>query len=184
MNKIFLLSALIPLLLFPLSARAADPVYLALKANGADIKGESSQSTLGRKDTIECLTFESAVATSREAGTGMATGRRQYQPLLIRKRIDKSSPLLMRALTNNEVITGEFKFFRPNPAGDGTTEQFYTVSIKGARIASIRLISPDTTDPKSASQPPMEEITFVFQTITWVYNNGGISHTDTWNSLR
>ena len=28
--------------------------------------------------------------TAREAGSGMATGRRQYQPLLIRKRIDKS----------------------------------------------------------------------------------------------
>ncbi len=33
-----------------------------------------------------------ASATARDTGTGMATGRRQYQPLLITKRLDKSTP--------------------------------------------------------------------------------------------
>lgn len=46
------------------------------------------------------------VIGAREAGSGIATGRRQYQPLLIRKRIDKSSPLLMRAITE---LTGPIK---------------------------------------------------------------------------
>lgn len=39
---------------------------------------------------------EYRVLTAREAGSGMATGRRQYEPLVIRKRIDKSSPLLAK----------------------------------------------------------------------------------------
>lgn len=46
------------------------------------------------------------VIGAREAGSGIATGRRQYQPLLIRKRIDKASPLLMRAIT---ALTGPIK---------------------------------------------------------------------------
>src|SRR5215470_7613292 len=103
----------------------AETVHLFLKAGGSDIKGESTQQSLDRKDSIECLYYEQEVITAREAGTGMATGRRQYQPLLIRKRIDKSSPLIAKALAENQKIEATLKFFRPNPTGDGTTEQFY-----------------------------------------------------------
>jgi SdrD B-like domain len=39
---------------------------------------------------------EYRVFTPREAGSGMASGRRQYEPLIIRKSIDKSSPVLMK----------------------------------------------------------------------------------------
>ena len=100
----------------------AETVHLYLKANGSDIKGESTQTSLGRADSIECLYFEDSVRTARETGSGRATGRRTYEPIVMRKRIDKSSPLLVKALCNNEVVEGIFKFFRPNPAGDGTTD--------------------------------------------------------------
>jgi len=159
----------------------AETVHLNLKANGADIQGESTQTSLGRENSIECLYFESAVITAREAGSGMATGRRQYKPLMIRKRIDKSSPLIAKALCKNEVIDGVFKFFRPNPTGDGTTEQFYTVTIKKGRIASITQVSPDSFDPALSNRPEMEQVEFVFHTISWVYTNGGIEHEDTWS---
>ena len=66
----------------------AETVHLQLKANGSDIKGESTQTSLGRADTIECVHFESGIKTARETGSGLATGRRQHEPLLFRKRID------------------------------------------------------------------------------------------------
>ena len=31
---------------------------------------------------------------------------------------------------------------------------------------------------------PLEEITFVFHTISWTYVNGGVTHEDTWNAQR
>lgn len=37
------------------------------------------------------------VKTAREAGSGMATGRRQYEPVVITKRIDKSTPLIAKS---------------------------------------------------------------------------------------
>ena len=156
----------------------AETVHLYLKANGIDVQGESTQTSLGRENSIECLYYEQAVTTAREAGSGMATGRRQYQPLMIRKRIDKSSPLIAKALTENQVIEGQFKFFRPNPSGDGTTEQFYTVEIKQGRVASIKQINPDTIQPASSTEPPVEEVTFVFHTIAWTFTEGGITHED------
>ena len=41
------------------------------------------------------------------------------------------------------------KFYRPNPAGDGTTEHFFTVEIGEGRLASIKRVSPDVIDPAS-----------------------------------
>jgi len=160
----------------------AETVHLYLKANGSDIQGESSQTSLARENSIECVFFESSVRTAREAGSGMATGRRSYEPLVIRKRIDKSTPLIYKALVRNEVIDGIFKFFRPNPTGDGTTEQFYTIEIKQGRVASFKATSPNCIDPASSTDPPLEEVSFVFHTISWTYTNGGITHEDTWSA--
>lgn len=158
----------------------AETVHLFLKANGSDIAGESTQTSLGRENSIECLYVEDSVRTAREKGSGMATGRRTYGPIQIVKRIDKSSPLLARALCKNEVIEGVFKFFRPNPTGDGTTEQFFTMKIKQGRIASIKRVSPDTLDPASSLAPPTETVEFVFHTISWTYEDGGVEHEDSW----
>jgi len=160
----------------------AETVHLYLKASGTDIQGNSTQTSLGRENSIECLYFESGVLTAREAGSGRATGRRQYTPLIIRKRIDKSTPLIAKALVNNQVIEAVFKFFRPNPNGDGTTEQFYTIEIKEGRVASFKQISPDSFDPALSTRPELEEVSFVFHTIKWVYTDGGVEHEDTWNA--
>ena len=160
----------------------AETVHLYLKSNGEDIQGESTQTSLNRENSIECLYFMDAVRTAREAGSGMASGRRTFEPLVFRKRIDKSSPLLARGLCNNEVIQGTFKFFRPNPAGDGTTEWFFTIEFGEGRIASIKRVSPDVIDPASAVAPPTEEVSFVFRLITWTYEPTGASHVDDWQN--
>ncbi len=158
----------------------AQTVHATIISNGETLNGESTQVSLERENTIECFYFEDAVRTAREKSTGQATGRRTYEPLVIRKRIDKSSPLLARSLCNNEVIEGTFRFYRPNPDGDGSTEQFFTVHIQEGRIASIKRISPDTFDPAKAEAPPLEEIAFVFHTIRWTYERDGIEHEDNW----
>lgn len=160
----------------------AETVHLFLKANGTDVTGESTQTSLGRENSIECLSFEDSVRTAREKGTGMATGRRTYEPIVFRKRIDKSSPLLAKALCNNEVIEATFKFFRPNPNGDGTTEQFFTIKIEDARIDSIERHSPNAFDPAESKNPPFETVTFVYAKITWIYTPTGAEFVDTWSN--
>lgn len=160
----------------------AETVHLYLKSNGEDIKGESTQTSLDREGTIECLSFVDSVRTAREKGSGLATGRRTYEPIVIRKRIDASSPLLARSLCNNEVVEGVFKFFRPAPSGDGTTEHFFTVEFAEGRLASLRRVSPDTIDPASATEPPTEECSIVFHNITWTYEPSGAMHHDNWGT--
>lgn len=160
----------------------AEQVHLYLKANGSDVNGESTVTSLGRENSIECMDLEHEVTSARDAASGLAVGRRQYSPLKIRKRIDKASPLIMKAMTKNEAIEGKFKFFRPNPAGDGTTEHFFTIEITGGRIHSHKFFLPDTDEPGSSTLAPMEEVYFVFHQITWTYEPTGATHTDSWSA--
>lgn len=158
----------------------AETVHLELHLNGEKIDGESSQTSLGRENTIECVYFKDAVRTAREKGSGLATGRRSYEPLVIRKRIDKSSPLLARGLCNNEVVKAIFRFYRPSPAGDGTTEHFFTIELDEGRLSTVTRTVPDCLDPASSTAPPLEEVGFVFHNITWTFEPTGASHHDTW----
>ena len=103
-----------------------------------------------------------------------------FEPIVFRKRIDKSSPLLARSLCENEVVEGTFKFFRPNPAGDGTTEHFLTIEFGEGRLGSLRRVSPDVIDPASALEPATEEVGIVFHHITWTYEPTGASHYTSW----
>jgi type VI secretion system secreted protein Hcp len=163
----------------------AETVHLFLKANGQDIQGESTQTSLGRANSIECLfyDFRATVPTGASA-SGMTTGRRQYSPIKIRKPIDKSSPLLLKAFTNNESVDAIFRFYRPNPSGDGTTEQFYTVEIRNGRIVGVAQYVSELLRAEYANDPPLEEVLFLFHTIEWTYTDGGVTHEDSWGLTR
>lgn len=158
----------------------AESVFLELKSNGNEVQGESSVHSLDREGKIECYYFCDSVRTAREAGSGAASGRRTFDEMKFIKRIDKSSPLLAKALCNNENIEGIFRFYRPNPDGDGTTQQFFEIEFEGGRVASIKRVSPLTFDPASSKDPPYEEVGFVFKVIRWIDPINSTMHEDSW----
>jgi type VI secretion system secreted protein Hcp len=61
----------------------------------------------------------------------------------------------------------------------GGEQQHYTVRLTNARVVSIRQRMPNTRDPELARHETFEEVSFSYQTITWIWNDGGITHTDT-----
>jgi type VI secretion system secreted protein Hcp len=151
----------------PLRVFAAETAHLYLKADGSDIKGESTVESLGRKDSIECLAWFTSVNPASPASSGRIT---------IKKAIDKSTPLLMKALVEQQKIDATFKFFRPSPKGDGTTQQFYTIAIKDGRIVSMEEVVPDVFDPGTANLPPMDAVTFDASIYIFTFTDGGVSH--------
>ena len=68
--------------------------------------------------------------------------------------------------------------------GDGQTQQFYTIAIEDGRIESMRQTSEDTLSPAQSVLPPMEEVAFVFHTISWTYMPTGVTHEDSWSNNR
>lgn len=151
----------------------AETVHLYLKLNGVTIEGESSQTSLGRENSIEILSWSwGAEAPLRSGGV---VGRALMGEVKYVQRIDKSSPLLAKALVNNEVAEGIFKFFRPNLTGDGTTQQFFTFEGKQGRITSVNPWSPDTLNPATAAMPALYQFTMIFQRVIQTYEDGGIT---------
>lgn len=144
--------------------------------NGVAVQGDSPETSLGRQNSIECLYYRQGVAVpATSSGT---SGRRTYEPLVIRKRVDRSSPQLATALVQNRVVEGTFKFFRLSPSGDGTAEQYYTTKITDGRIVSVTQFVTDVDDPGRLPDQPFEEVSFVFNQIEWTWNQNGTTYLD------
>lgn len=155
--------------------------YLTLKGQKqGDILGSVIQK--GREGSILVHAFSNQVISPRDPTSGLPTGRRQHQPLVILKEIDKSSPLLWSALANNEnLIAWELKFYAAAVA-TGLEKQIYTITLTNASIASIRESMLDNEDPNNMRFPLREEISFTYQKIEWTWVDGGISAGDDWET--
>jgi type VI secretion system secreted protein Hcp len=81
-----------------------------------EIKGSVTQA--GREDSIMVIGYSHEVDSPRDAASGLPTGKRQHKPIVVTKEIDKSTPLLMSALINNENLTDvELRFWQPSRSG-------------------------------------------------------------------
>lgn len=158
----------------------AQTVHLKLKINGSDIEGESKIRSLDREGTIECSSYQYGITTPREHASGAVTGRRQHGPVVIQKHIDKSTPLLLKALCQNELVeSAEFMFFRRTRLGK--EERFFTVMLENGYISGVEQVSEDAIIGGVDAPHPMEKVEFVFQDITWTYEIGGVTHRDSWS---
>jgi type VI secretion system secreted protein Hcp len=158
----------------------AESIWMSLKgAKQGDIKSETTAK--GRENLIECIEFEAGVQSPRDPHSGLPTGKRQHQPLVVRKRVDKTTPLLSSALVTNENLTTvKLQFWRPK--GDGTSEQFYTIELTNAGLSKQKIYLPFTLDPEKAHLPALEKLEFTFQKITWTFTQGGVTASDDWES--
>lgn len=159
--------------------------YLKLKgAKQGDIKGSVTQK--GREGMIAVHSFHHGIVSPRDAASGLPTGKRQHKPFVITKEIDKSTPLLHAALTNNENITSwELKCFTPKisaAGGAGQEVNHFTVKLTNANIASIEDIMENNLRPDDAKLPLMQEVAFTYQKIEWTWVDGGISSADDWET--
>jgi type VI secretion system secreted protein Hcp len=159
--------------------------YLTLKGQkqGA-INGSTTQK--GRENTIAVHAFNHEVISPRDPASGLATGKRMHKPFVITKDVDKSSPLLWNALTNNEnLTTWSLQCFMPAVAAAGGTaleKQFYTIALTNANVAGIYEFMPDNLDPAKQSLSLREQVTFSYQKITWTWVDGGITASDDWEA--
>jgi type VI secretion system secreted protein Hcp len=159
--------------------------YLKMKAQKqGDIKGSVTQK--GRENTILVMATDHLIASPRDAASGLPTGKRQHQPLVITKEVDKATPLLYRALVDNENITTfRLDFYRPSiigGSGGGTEQQYFTIELVNANIASIKLEFLNNDYPENVNLPQRERVAFTYQKITWTYQDGGVTAQDDWET--
>ena len=159
--------------------------YLKLKGSKqGDIKGSTTQK--GREGLIAVHSFHHHITSPRDSASGQATGKRQHGPFTIIKEIDKSTPLLHKALVDNESFkTWELKCFTPtaSAASAGKEINHYNVVLTNASISSIMDIMENNLLPDDAKLPLMQEISFTYQKIEWTWVDGGITAQDDWEAI-
>lgn len=159
-----------------LPAQAALNAYLTIKGSKqGTIQGSVAQK--GREGTILVFSTDHSVKVPVDTATGLPTGKRQHGAFVVRKEVDRSSPLLYQALVSNETLTEVvLKFYTPDPTGMEVNH--YTVRLTSARLTSIKLVQPNTKNADAAKLPLQEEISFSYQKIEWTWTNGGVSAQD------
>jgi len=109
----------------------------------------------GVEGEVVIESFSWGITSPRDSASGQSTGRRQYQPLIIRKRINKATPLLFRI--SNDGKAGAMKSLTlTKPASDGKAG--YTVTFFDVFITSFA----HTGD---AGGGPIENVSFTYQKI-------------------
>lgn len=142
-----------------------------------EIKGSVTQA--GREDSILVIGFSHEVDSPRDAASGLPTGKRQHNPLIVTKEIDKSTPLLMKALVENENLTDVSLWFW-EPSRSGKEILYYTIDLQNARIVNIQQEMLNNRYPENMRHKEREHVSFVYQKIVWTYQDGGITSEDTW----
>jgi type VI secretion system Hcp family effector len=150
----------------------AQPVYLRLEIDGNQIEGESPIHSMDRAGTIECYAFHYGLEKPIDDLRAIP----QHSPVKFHKRIDKTTPLLIKALGQGQPVRAEFRFFRPSPLGTGEEEQFYTVVLERAYISSVTQVSEHDARTGHYTPPAMEEVAIRFRSIEWIYEPDGVSH--------
>lgn len=133
-----------------------------------------SQDSIGNKAQIshldQIMVYELSHVISREQNAN-------HQPIVITKPIDKSSPLLGKAISENELLTCDFDVYWTNRFG--INELFYKIKLTNARIRDIHLHIPHALEDSKGQ--PQEEISIIYETITWEHCSAGTSAYSLWN---
>lgn len=107
---------------------------------------------------------------------------RRHEPLRIIKPIDKLSLSLIPLLLKGEFIPQvEIRWYEYQDKSRKEVE-YFRMTLEHVRLNSIRTFLPDAKDPDKERYEHLEEVSFCFQKITWLYKKGFLLFTDIWNS--
>ncbi len=154
--------------------------FMFVTADGVSINGESSVTSEGREDSIQIVEVLHDVLVPSDSMSGQVTGMRQHRTLRVTARVDKATPLMYKAWAMNEVCEVQLRFWLPDRTGSGIETEYFKIELTGAKVASIKMHWPNSLRPDTAAIPEQVEYGFTYQTITWTFLAGGISHQDEW----
>ncbi|MDX7988841.1 Hcp family type VI secretion system effector [Xenorhabdus sp. 12] len=154
----------------------ANIIYLTIngKKQGLISSGCSSENSIGnlyqcgREDKI--YIYELNHSLSREQNVN-------HYPITIKKPVDKSTPLLGIAISNNEELECVFDMYRTD--SNGGLSLYFTIKVTGATISNIDIICPNSLTHNDAQ--PLESVSFKYKSITWQHYLAGTSGYSIWD---
>lgn len=158
------------------------PAYATFKdSGGGEIKGSVTIS--GREGTSEVMEFEHDVHIPTDRQNGRLTGVRVHSPVKLIKSYDSASPYLYEACCTGQTLKEvEIKWFEIDETG--AEKAYFTHKLENAKVSAVRAMMPNTKDPDKERYVHLEEVSLVYEKITWAYVDGGIEYQDDWLGAR
>ena len=162
-------------LLLAVPTAEAGPFYFSIEGTKQGVfRGES-----GVAGKSIGLRFQYSVASPRDLATGLATGRRQHQPVVITKEWGGASPQIFQAMATGEVLkTVVFEFMRTN--AQGQTYVFQTMRLYNAQTSQIRQYNSVANAGEPVDARALEDISFSFQRIEITNMDSKTTAVDDW----
>ena len=124
----------------------------------------------GREGSIEILKVSHGIYLPYDPDTTLIQGTCKHSPLTVLKNVDQASPFFAKACCNGMILKEiKLELYHINPMGQETP--LYRYTLHNARIASIQPL---------LSSGYLENISFIYEKITWLFINGHYAYTDTW----
>ena len=169
------------------NAAMPTPAYLVINGNrqGLITAGAFTQESVGNvyqeghEDQILVQAFSHQIIIPRDPQSGQPTGQRVHKPLMISKVFDKSSPLILNALTSGEILDScHIAWYRTSSAG--TQEHYFSIELADAVIVEVQSRMPSCQDPNMSHFTHLEDVYFTYRKITWTHEVSGTSGSDDW----
>jgi type VI secretion system Hcp family effector len=135
------------------------------------IAGSVSQA--GFEDLIEVFSTSHEVSTDLSTSGRRARGRNKHGAFAVTKGIDKATVLLYDSWNTNDRIT-VFRLECYNTNLEGTLSLYYSVELEDARITSIK---QQLANPALSSLTELEEVSFAYREIRWLFADPSLEAT-------
>jgi len=134
----------------------------------------------GREDTILVEAFSHEISVPFDPGSGLPTGSRVHNALVVTKSFDKATPGFHKALTSGKSLDEvTIKFFRTEDK-DEDKEHYFTIKLEDAIVVGIKSYMPNILDSNNENFGHMEDVTFTYRKIKWTWEPDGIEAEDEW----
>jgi type VI secretion system secreted protein Hcp len=158
------------------------PMTSYLTLEGADqgpIEGDCVQA--GRENTILVYGLDHKLEIPKDTHTGLPSGQRIHHPLVITKKIDKSSPLICRACASGEHMAKfELDFYTIDE--NGKEILYYKITLGNSIIVEVQTFYPLTFLPESKPYQHMESVAFTYEKIIWSHETESKQAEDDWRT--
>ena len=124
-------------------------------------EGESKKS---KTKGLELLGYSFGVSSPRSAGSGQATGKRVYEPLIVSKEVGPASIQFFQALVTGEILTDvELTIYKINRNGKDTA--YFRIKLTNALVSEITHEPGVEFSGDLADSSEVETVSFTFQKI-------------------
>ncbi|CAI0690690.1 Hcp family type VI secretion system effector [Serratia fonticola] len=154
----------------------ANLVYMTLKGEkqGLISAGCSSFDSIGNKfqsgHADQCMVYALTHGINREQHAS-------HQPFIITKPIDKATPLIGMAISNNEELYLLLDFYRTS--SQGQQEKYFSVEIRKANLKRVGMNYPHLLT--NADSQPEEVLSVSYNDIKWTHHIAGTTGYSVWD---